>query len=65
MTYDALRDRDSSLTKIAGNYDDGTGNVLNITGDGTIFKQDAETSCVTNGLVLSIDKFFNEFTIEY
>ena len=65
MNYDALRDRDSSLTKIAGNYDDGTGIVLNITGGGTIFKQDAETGCVSNGLVRSIDKFFNEFTIEY
>ncbi len=60
LNYDASYDRDSSLAAIAGNYQ-GISAVLNITGDGTIFSQDAATGCVVNGQVGIIDAAFNAY----
>ena len=57
--------RNSSLATIAGNYDDGAGNVLNIAADGTVFEQDAGTSCVTNGQVSIYNSAFNLYSIVF
>jgi hypothetical protein len=65
LDYDVLYERDSLLAAIAGNFDDGSGNVLDIAADGTIFKQDAGTGCTTNGQVTIIDSAFNVYDVEY
>ena len=63
LSYSALYGRNSSLATIAGNYDDGAGNVLNIAADGTMFEQDVGTSCVTNGQASIILSEFNLYSI--
>ncbi len=65
LDYDPLYDRDSSLATIAGNYDDGSGIVTNISSDGTIFEQDPVSGCVTNGQVRVIDSAFNAYDFEF
>ena len=60
LNYDSLYDRDSSLSVIAGNYDDG-GLVLNIAVNGVIFEQDPATACIINGQVSIIDSAFNAY----
>ena len=60
MSYDAAYDLDSSLARIAGNFQ-GISAVLNIIGDGTIFAQDAVTGCIINGQVSIIDAAFNAY----
>ena len=62
LTYDALYDRDSSLSVIAGNYDD-FGLVVNINATGVIFEQDPGTGCVINGQVSIIDSEFNAYDV--
>ena len=62
LTYDPLYDRDSSLSVIAGNYDDG-GLVINIAANGVIFEQDPFTGCVINGQVSIINSQFNVYDV--
>lgn len=62
LTYDPLYDRDSSLSVIAGNYDD-FGLVVNINANGVIFEQDPGTGCVVNGQVSIIDSQFNAYDV--
>lgn len=64
LAYDPLYERDSSLTIIAGNFDDGAGNVMNIAADGTLFMQDAITNCVLNGQVID-DSSYNLYSIDF
>lgn len=63
LQYDVLYERDSSLATVAGNYDDGSGSVLNISGDGTVFEQDPSSGCVISGLVSIIDAAYNMYDI--
>ena len=62
LTYDPLYDRDSSLSVIAGNYDD-FGLVVNIDANGVIFEQDPFTGCVINGQVSIINSQFNAYDV--
>jgi len=62
LTYDPLYDRDSSLSVIAGNYDD-FGLVVNIAANGVIFEQDPFTGCVINGQVSIINSQFNAYDV--
>ena len=62
LSYDADYERDSSLATIAGNYQDES-SVLNIAGDGTIFRQDSETGCVVNGQVDIFNNAFNTYEV--
>lgn len=64
MTYDVLYERDSSLATIAGNYDDGEGNVFNIAANGVVFMQNPETGCVTNGRLGQWTTAFNLYAVE-
>ena len=64
LSYDATYDLDSSLARIAGNFQ-GINAVLNIAGDGTIFAQDAVTGCVINGQVGIIDAAFNAYDLGF
>ena len=65
LVYDVLYERNSLLNTIAGSFDDGSGSVLDIAADGTIFKQDAVTLCTTNGQVTIIDSAFNVYNVQY
>jgi len=65
LDYDSLYDRDSSLAAMAGNYDDGTGTVLNINALGTMFEQSTASGCVLNGRVGIIDSAFNLYDVEF
>ena len=60
LTYDTLYNRDSSLSVIAGNYDDG-GMVLNTSASGVIFEQIPGTGCIISGQVSIIDSRFNAY----
>lgn len=62
LNYDSLYDRDSSLSVIAGNYDD-FGLVLNIAANGVIFEQDPASGCIINGQVSIIDSAFNAYDV--
>ena len=62
LTYDALYELGSSLTTIAGNYDD-FGQVFSISSDGTIFEQDVTTGCIVSGQVTVIDPQYNAYEV--
>jgi len=62
LNYDSLYDRDSSLSVIAGNYDDG-GLILNIAANGVIFEQGSSTGCIISGQVAIIDSQFNVYDV--
>ena len=60
-TYSTLYASPSSLTAIAGNYDDG-GATLNISASGVIFEQDSN-GCVLNGQVSIINASYNNYAV--
>ena len=62
LNYDPNYDRDSSLSVIAGNYQDG-GLVMNIAANGVMFEQDPATGCTINGQVSIIDSAFNAYDV--
>ncbi len=62
LNYDSGYDIDSSLSAIAGNYDD-FGVVLNVAGDGVVFEQDPGTGCVVNGQVSIINSQYNAYDV--
>ena len=62
LTYNPLYNRDSSLSVIAGNYND-FGLVLNVNANGVIFEQDPVSGCVVNGQVSIINSQFNAYDI--
>jgi hypothetical protein len=62
FSYDALYAVDSSLSVIAGNYNDENA-VLNIAANGAIFEQDPVTGCVVNGQMSIINAQFNAYAI--
>lgn len=64
LAYEDLYDRDSSLALISGNYQ-GVQEVFNVAADGTIFSQNAGTSCVINGQVTIINSAFNAYDVEF
>ena len=64
LNYKAVYERDSSLSVIAGNYDD-SGLVLNIDENGVIFEQDPVSGCVNNGQVNVINPAFNAYDIQF
>ena len=64
LNYDAQYERDSSLSVIAGNYDD-FGLVINIDANGVLFEQDPVSGCVNNGQVSIIDTAFNAYDFQF
>ena len=62
LNYDSLYDVDSSLSAIAGNYDD-FGVVLNVAANGVVFEQDPATGCVVNGQISIIDSQYNAYDV--
>lgn len=65
LNYDTLYERNSSLATIAGMFVDLSGIVTTISSDGTFFKQDPVTGCVTNGQFSIIDSNFDLYDIEF
>jgi len=66
LTYNALYDRDSSLTTIAGNFTDvKTGDVVSVSASGVIFEQDPATGCVVNGNVGIIDSRYDAYSVQW
>jgi hypothetical protein len=66
LAYDELYEEDSSLAKIAGNYQDFygyDGDVFNIAANGDIFKQFSYGSCVINGRVSIINSAYNAYDV--
>ena len=55
-------ERNSSLTTIAGNYDDGVNPTIIISEDGKVFWQDAY-NCIINGNVYEIDTNYNAYRV--
>jgi hypothetical protein len=64
LIFNAVYERDSSLSVIAGNYDD-VGLVINIDENGVIFEQDPTSGCVTNGQVNVINPAFNAYDFQF
>jgi len=65
LTFDALYNRDSSLTIIAGTYQTPVGSTMSIASDGLIFVQDPISGCVTNGQVRITVSFTNMYFFDY
>ena len=64
MTYDPLYEVSSSLTTVAGDYDD-FGQVVSVGSDGSIFQQDANTGCTMNGQVSIVDPQYNVYRVSF
>lgn len=64
LTYDQLYELDSSLSVIAGNYDD-FGVVINVAANGVIFEQDPNTGCIINGQASVIDSRYNTYNLSF
>jgi len=60
LNYLNIYDRDSSLSTIAGNYNDG-GETLTVSSNGVIFEQSASTNCILNGTVGVINSNYNAY----
>jgi hypothetical protein len=61
MAYDPIYDRDSSLNKLSGSWDEGFG-VMTVDPDGSFFEQD-QFGCIYNGQVSIIDAMFNAYRL--
>lgn len=61
MDYDPIYDRDSSLAKLSGSWDEGPG-VLVVDPDGSFFEQD-QFGCIYDGQVSLIDAVFNAYRL--
>ena len=61
MAYDPLYDRDSSLDKLSGSWDEGLG-ILTVDPNGSFFEQD-QFGCIYNGQVSIIDAMFNAYRL--
>ena len=64
LTYDPLYEVSSSLTTVAGDYDD-FGQVVSVGSDGSIFQQDANTGCTMNGQVSIVDPQYNVYRVSF
>jgi hypothetical protein len=64
LNYNPLYERDSSLSVIAGNYDD-SGLVINIDANGVIFEQVPVSGCVNNGQVSILNPAFNAYDVQF
>ena len=64
LPFNALYNRASSLSTIAGNFADG-GNTITVSSNGAIFEQDPNTGCVVNGTVSIINASYNAYRIAY
>jgi hypothetical protein len=62
-TPDPLYNEPSSLTKLAGNWDD-NGNTLTVNPDGTFFEQQA-SGCVVNGAYTILDPAHNLYGVSF
>ena len=62
LTYDALYDRDSSLTKLEGSWDEDGYGILTFNADGTFFEQDS-FGCVFDGQASIIDPDYNVYAL--
>jgi len=63
-TYSALYSEPSSLSKLAGNYTDGS-DTVSIDSNGVIFEQITSTGCVINGQVSIINALYNAYSFSF
>jgi hypothetical protein len=64
LTFEALYNRDSSLSTVAGTFDD-NGDVLSISAGGVLFEQDAALGCVLNGQVSLVSATYNAYEVQF
>jgi len=62
LTYDPVYEMDSSIARIAGNWDM-QGDVLTIDVNGALFMQSSQTGCVWNGQVTLLDTDWNLYAM--
>ena len=67
MTYNALYERPSALTTVAGDWTDVAQAVdqISVASNGTIFGQSPATNCVSNGQVSLIDTAYNAYDVHW
>lgn len=67
LTFDALYNKASSLSTLAGNFVDASNSNLAVTvrTDGTVFAQDPNSGCVLNGNVTIINASYNAYKIQF
>lgn len=61
MVYEPIYDRDSSLAKLAGSWDEGFG-IMTVDPNGSFFEQD-QFGCVYDGQASIIDAMFNAYRL--
>ncbi|MBT8083287.1 MAG: hypothetical protein KJO56_12755 [Gammaproteobacteria bacterium] len=61
MDYDPIYDRDSSLDKLSGTWDQGLG-IMTVDPNGSFFEQD-QFGCVYDGQISIIDATFNAYSL--
>jgi hypothetical protein len=64
LTFDALYNRPSALSTIAGNFQASGSSVVNITSSGALFSQDSNTQCVVNGTITIINATYNVYNVQ-
>jgi hypothetical protein len=65
LSFDTLSGSGSSVAAISGNYTDGTGAVVSISGSGQMHSQDANTGCVLNGTVSTTAAGIDVYQVAY
>ena len=64
LAYDGVYDRDSSIARIVGTYDN-LGDALTIDANGVLFEQSVGTGCVINGNAAVIDPEWNLYEVTF
>ena len=67
LTFDALYNKGSSLSTLAGNFVEvgNTNVVVTVRTDGSLFSQDPGTGCVLNGTVSIINATYNAYKVQF
>jgi hypothetical protein len=66
LTFDSLYNSASSLATLSGNFTNSTdAAAVTLSSNGTIFSQDAKSSCVLNGTVYIINASYNAYRVVF
>lgn len=66
LQFNPIYNNPSSLAMFEGEYTDpSTGNMITVTGSGTIFWRDANTGCLASGAVSEINAHYNVYEVQF
>ncbi len=66
LQFNPIYDNPSSLDMFAGDYmDPASGNMITVSGSGSIFWRDANSGCLASGAVSLIDQHYNLYEVQF